>query len=46
MNEKLIPNLRAYAAKRQLQIVERLGSGKDGIVLASKSNTAPRGGCD
>jgi len=41
MNESLIPNIRAYAADRHLQIAEPLGSGKDGIVLVSKSRTAP-----
>lgn len=41
MNENLIPNIRAYAAARQLDIVEALGSGKDGIVMVGKSKTAP-----
>jgi hypothetical protein len=40
MNENLILNARAYAAERQLQIAELLGSGKDGIVLVGKSATA------
>lgn len=37
MNESLILNVRAYASERQLQIAERLGSGKDGIVLVGRS---------
>jgi hypothetical protein len=37
MNENLIPNVRAYAYERQLQIAEQLGSGKDGIVLVGRS---------
>ena len=41
MNESLIPNIRAYAVERQLQIAEPLGSGKDGIVLVGKSRIAP-----
>jgi len=41
MNESLIPNIRAYARERQLQIAERLGSGKDGIVLVGKGGMAP-----
>ena len=41
MNESLIPNVRAYAAERQLQIAEPLGSGKDGIVLVGKSQMTP-----
>lgn len=41
MNENLIPHIRAYAAERQLQIVEKLGSGKDGIVLVGRTSTAP-----
>src|SRR5438046_4588931 len=41
MNESLIPNIRAYAAQRQLQIGERLGSGKDGIVLVGGSHGTP-----
>lgn len=40
MNENLMPNVRAYAAERQLLIAEPLGSGKDGIVLVGKSSTA------
>lgn len=34
-------NVRAYASERQLQIAERLGSGKDGIVLVGTSMAAP-----
>src|SRR5438445_215751 len=41
MNESLIVNIRAYAAERQLQIAEPLGSGKDGIVLVGKSKIHP-----
>jgi len=41
MNESLIPNARAYAARRELQIADSLGSGKDGIVLVAKSSTRP-----
>ena len=36
-----MPNVRAYATERQLQIAERLGSGKDGIVLVGKSMADP-----
>lgn len=43
MNESLIPNVRAYAAERQLQIASPLGSGKDGIVWVGKSRVAPAG---
>ncbi len=32
----LVPNARLYAARRQLDLAEKLGSGKDGIVLAAK----------
>lgn len=41
MNENLIPNIRAYASARQLDIVEALGSGKDGIVMVGKSKEVP-----
>jgi hypothetical protein len=41
MNENLIPNIRAYASARQLDILEALGSGKDGIVMVAKSKSAP-----
>jgi hypothetical protein len=40
MNESLIPNARAYAAERQLQMAELLGSGKDGIVLVGRASMA------
>jgi len=36
-----MPNVRAYASERQLQIAEPLGSGKDGIVLVGKSMAEP-----
>ena len=36
-----MPNVRAYASQRQLQIAEPLGSGKDGIVLVGKSAADP-----
>ena len=41
MNENLTPNIRAYAAERQLQIAIQLGSGKDGIVWAAQHETDP-----
>ena len=41
MNDSLIPNVRAYASERQLQVAERLGSGKDGIVLVGRSMAGP-----
>jgi hypothetical protein len=41
MNEGLIPNVRAYASERQLQIAEPLGSGKDGIVLVGRGMADP-----
>jgi hypothetical protein len=41
MNEILIPNARAYAAQRQIDITESLGSGKDGIVLVGKGKLNP-----
>jgi hypothetical protein len=41
MNESLLPNVRAYASNRQLQIAESLGSGKDGMVWVGQSQTAP-----
>src|SRR5690349_17565876 len=40
MNENLLANARAYAAERQLQMAEPLGSGKDGIVIVCRSLTA------
>ena len=41
MNEILVPNARLYAARRQLDLSETLGSGKDGIVLVAKHKTKP-----
>ncbi len=41
MNEILLPNARLYAAPRQLDLAESLGSGKDGIVLAAKHKAKP-----
>jgi hypothetical protein len=41
MNEMLVPNARLYAARRQLDLTETLGSGKDGIVLVGKHKTKP-----
>lgn len=41
MNENLTPNAGAYASERQLQIAERLGSGKDGIVFVGRSVADP-----
>jgi hypothetical protein len=43
MNENLIPNSRAYAARRQLEIAEPLGSGKDGVVLVTKHKVKAAG---
>jgi hypothetical protein len=40
MNESLIVNARSYAARRQLEIAERLGSGKDGTVFVAKRKIA------
>jgi hypothetical protein len=40
MNESLIVNAQSYAARRQLEIAERLGSGKDGTVLVAKRKVA------
>jgi hypothetical protein len=37
MNELLLPNIRIYAARRQLELTAPLGSGKDGIVLAGQN---------
>lgn len=36
MNEILIPNIRLYADRHQLELAETLGSGKDGIVLVAR----------
>jgi hypothetical protein len=41
MNEILIPNARLYAGRHQLELAERLGSGKDGIVLVAKHKAKP-----
>jgi hypothetical protein len=41
MNEQLIPNAHLYAARRQIEIAEKLGSGKDGIVLVGRDKTKP-----
>ena len=41
MNEILLPNARLYASRRQLETAERLGSGKDGIVLVAKGKENP-----
>ena len=41
MNEFLVPNARPYAARYQLEFAEKLGSGKDGIVLVARHNTKP-----
>jgi hypothetical protein len=41
MNEILLPKARLYAARRQLDLAEKLGSGKDGIVLAAKHKNKP-----
>jgi len=42
MNEILIPNARLYAGRQELELTaERLGSGKDGIVLVAKRKAQP-----
>ncbi len=41
MNEILIPNASVYASRRQIEIRETLGSGKDGIVLVGKHKAQP-----
>src|SRR2546423_13976845 len=41
MNEILIPKARLYASRRQLELGEPLGSGKDGIVLVAMRKTKP-----
>jgi hypothetical protein len=41
MDEKLTSNARLYASRRQLDLAESLGSGKDGIVLAAKRKARP-----
>ncbi len=40
MNESLIVNAQSYGARRQLEIAERLGSGKDGTVFVAKRKIA------
>jgi hypothetical protein len=40
MNESLIVIAQSYAARRQLEIAERLGSGKDGTVFVAKRKIA------
>jgi hypothetical protein len=40
MNESLIVNAQSYAVRRQLEIAERLGSGKDGTVFVAKRKIA------
>jgi hypothetical protein len=44
MNEILLAKARLYAARRQLDLAEELGSGKDGIVLVGKHKTNPANG--
>jgi hypothetical protein len=39
MNEILLPKGGLYADQRQLDLIETLGSGKDGIVLVAKNKT-------
>src|SRR5216684_56875 len=41
MNEILTPNARLYATRRQFEIAETLGSGKDGIVLVARRKAKP-----
>jgi hypothetical protein len=41
MNESLIPSARLYASRRELDLAEPLGSGKDGIVFVAKHKTKP-----
>jgi hypothetical protein len=41
MNESLTPNARAFASRRQIEIGESLGSGKDGLVLIGWSKARP-----
>jgi hypothetical protein len=41
MNEILLPAVRAYAARRELELAETLGSGKDGIVLVAIRKAQP-----
>ena len=37
MNESLIPNAQSYASRWELDLAEKLGSGKDGIVWVAKN---------
>jgi hypothetical protein len=41
MNESLIPNAQTYASQWELDLAEKLGSGKDGIVLVAKNKSKP-----
>jgi hypothetical protein len=41
MNEMLLPNIRLYAERRQLELAATLGSGKDSIVLVAKRKNLP-----
>jgi hypothetical protein len=41
MNENLILNAGLYASRHELELAERLGSGKDGIVLVAKGKAKP-----
>lgn len=41
MNENLLPAVRAYAARRELELAGTLGSGKDGIVLVAVRKAQP-----
>jgi hypothetical protein len=41
MNEMLLPNIRLYAERHQLELTDALGSGKDGIVLVAKRKKLP-----
>ena len=41
MDESSIVYIHSYAARRDLKIAERLGSGKDGIVFVAERNITP-----
>src|SRR5215471_9164110 len=41
MNESLIPNVRLYATRHQLEIAESPGSGKDGIIFIARRKGKP-----
>jgi hypothetical protein len=41
MNENLIPRAQLYAVRHSLEIVDTLGSGKDGIILIAKNKGKP-----